>query len=235
MISSWSIFISFLSITLGLLLYPELSHKKSSGGTTTFMSKSITSLLGIQGWFKVERIYEEKNTIHLFLAQLRKTANCPRCGKRTKCGYDRQTSRSFLHTTIGPKLLFIHISPRRFVCQCSPGKPFREELPGIRKRRTTTKQFDQELLTHLSGQSFKTVERKYALTYPSVRTRLLEAVDPMVIRWDLLGALPEIHLGLDGHHLVNRRFVETIAEVKEKIPLGILPSDSKTTSASNLS
>lgn len=193
------------------------------------MGKSITSLLGIQGWFKVEKIYEEKNTIHLFLKQLRKTAVCPRCGKRTKSGYDRQVSRPFLHTTIGSKLLFIHISPRRFVCPYSPGKPFREELPGIRKRRTTTKKFDEEIISHLSGQSFKTVERKYALTYPAVRTRLLEAVDPMVIRWDLLEKLPEIHLGLDGHHLVNRKFVETIAEVKQKIPLGILPSDSKIT------
>ena len=193
------------------------------------MSKSITSLLGIQGWFKVERIYEEKNTIHLFLGQLRKTAVCPRCGRRTKTGYDRQVSRSFLHTTIGSKLLFIHISPRRFVCSCTPGKPFREELAGIIRRRTTTKQFDREILNHLSGQSFKTVERKYTLTYPAVRTRLLEAVDPMNIRWDLLSGLPEIHLGLDGHHLVNRRFVETIAEVSQKIPLGILPSDSKAT------
>ena len=193
------------------------------------MSKSITSLLGIQGWFKTQNIFEEKNTIHLFLKQLRKTAVCSRCGKRTSTGYDKQTSRSFLHTTIGSKLLFIHISPRRFVCLCSPGKPFREELPGINKRRTTTAKFDQELMHHLSGQSFKTVERKYALTYPAVRARLLEAVNPMDIRWDLLSDLPEIHLGLDGHHLVNRRFVETIAEVKQRIPLGILPSDSKVT------
>jgi len=193
------------------------------------MSKSITSLLGIQGWFKVENIFEEKSTIHLFLKQLRKTGDCPRCARRTLAGYDKQASRSFLHTTIGPKLLFIHISPRRFVCPCSPSKPFREKLPGIRSRRTTTKRFDQELLTHLSGQSFKTVERKYTLTYPAVRARLLEAINPMDIRWDLLMSFPEIHLGLDGHHLVNRRFVETIAEVKQRIPLGILPSDSKMT------
>lgn len=193
------------------------------------MNKSITSLLGIQGWFKIENIYEEKNTIHLFLKQMRRTAVCPRCSKRTKTGYDRQSSRSFIHTTIGSKLLFIHISPRRFICKCAPFKPFREELSGIKARRSTTAKFDQELLNHLSGQSFKTVERKYALTYPAVRTRLLEAVNPMEIRWEALSSLSEIHLGLDGHHLVNRRFVETIAEVKQKIPLGILPSDSKTT------
>lgn len=193
------------------------------------MSKSITSLLGIQGWFRIEKIYEEKNTIHLFLKQLRKTADCPRCGRRTSTGYDRQKGRSFLHTTIGSKLLFIHIAPRRFVCSCSPAKPFREELPGIKKRRTTTKVFDQELLRHLSGQSFKTVERKLSLSYPAVRTRLLEAVDPMDIRWDLVSNLSEIHLGLDGHHLVNKKFVETIAEVKQRIPLGILPNDKKVT------
>jgi transposase len=193
------------------------------------MSKSITSLLGIQGWFKVEDIREEEKTIHLFLKQLRKTAICPRCGKRTKTGYDSQPLRSILHTTIGSKLLFIHITPRRFVCSCNPQKPFRESFIGIRERRTTTEKFDQELISHLSGQSFKTVERKLSLSYPAVRTRLLEAVDPTRIRWNLLSSLPEIHLGLDGHHLANKRFVETIAEVKQRIPLGILPDIRKQT------
>lgn len=193
------------------------------------MSKSITSLLGIQGWFKIEDIKEEKRTIHLFLKQLRKTAVCPRCGRRTKTGYDRQPLRSVLHTTIGEKLLFIHIIPRRFVCPCNSQKPFRESFLGIKERRTTTEKFDQELLKHLLDQSFKTVEKKLSLSYPAVRTRLLEAVDPMDIRWDLVSNLSEIHLGLDGHHLVKKRFVETIAEVKQRIPLGILPNDKKIT------
>lgn len=193
------------------------------------MSKSITSLLGIQGWFKIEDIREEQRTIHLFLKQLRKTVVCPRCGRRTKTGYDKQPLRSILHTTIGEKLLFIHIAPRRFTCRCSPNNPFRESFLGIKDRRSTTEKFDKELLKHLSGQSFKTVERKLSLSYPAVRTRLLEAVDPMDIRWDLVSNFPEIHLGLDGHHLVNKRFVETIAEVKQRIPLGILPNDKKVT------
>jgi len=51
----------------------------------------------------------------------------------------------------------------------------------------------------------------------------------MRIRWDLISNLSEIHLGLDGHHLVNKRFVETIAEVKQRIPLGILPDIKKQT------
>lgn len=193
------------------------------------MSKSITSLLGIQGWFRVEDIREEEKTIHLFLKQLRKTAVCPRCNKRTGTGYDSQPLRSILHTNIGSKLVFIHLTPRRFLCSCQPNKPFRERFAGIKERRTTTEKFDQELLTHLSGQSFKTVERKYVLSYPAVRARLFEAVNPMDIRWDLVSDLPEIHLGLDGHHLVNKRFVETITEVKQRIPLGILPDIKKQT------
>jgi transposase len=193
------------------------------------MSKSITSLLGIQGWFKIEDVKEEEKTIHLFLKQLRRTAICPRCRKRTKTGYDSQPLRSILHTTIGEKLLFIHLSPRRFVCRCSPHNPFRESFRGIKDRRTTTEKFDKDLLKHLSGQSFKTVEKKLSLSYPAVRTRLLEAVDPRNIRWDLVSNFPEIHLGLDGHHLVNKKFVETIAEVKQRIPLGILPDIRKQT------
>ena len=193
------------------------------------MSKSITSILGIQGWFKIEDIKEKERSIHLFLKPLRKTAVCPRCGKRTKTGYDKQPLRSFLHTTIGEKLLYLHICPRRFVCSCQPDKPFRESFRGIKDRRSTTEKFDQELLKHLSGQSFKTVERKLSLSYPAVRTRLLEAVNPMDIRWDLVSNLPSIHLGLDGHHLVNKKFVETITEVKQRIPLGILPNDKKVT------
>jgi transposase len=193
------------------------------------MSKSITSLLGIQGWFKVEDLKEKERTIHLFLKQLRRTAICPRCNKRTKTGYDRQPLRSILHTTIGEKLLFIHLAPRRFVCKCSPHHPFRESFRGIKDRRSTTEKFDQDLLKHLSGQSFKTVERKLSLSYPAVRTRLLEAVDPTDIRWDLVSGLSEIHLGLDGHHLVNKKFVETIAEVKQRLPLGILPDIRKKT------
>lgn len=193
------------------------------------MSKSITSLLGIQGWFKTEDIKEEERTIHLFLKQLRKTAVCPKCGKRTKKGYDSQPLRSILHTTIGSKLLFLHITPRRFVCPCNPQKPFRESFAGIKERRTTTEKFDREMIEHLSGQSFKTVERKLSLSYPAVRARLLEAVDPTKVRWNLLSNLPEIHLGLDGHHLVNKKFVETIAEVKQRIPLGILPDIKKQT------
>jgi transposase len=193
------------------------------------MSKSITSLLGIQGWFKIEDIREEEKTIHLFLKQLRTTSICPKCGKRTKTGYDRQPLRSFLHTSIGSKLVFIHLTPRRFVCRCNPHKPFRESFTGIKERRTTTERFDKELIKHLGGQSFKTIEKKLSLTYPAVRTRLLEAIDPMRIRWDLVSNLSEIHLGLDGHHLVNRKFVETVAEVKQRIPLGILPGIKKLT------
>jgi transposase len=193
------------------------------------MNKSITSLLGIQGWFKIEDIQEEERTIHLFLKQLRKTTGCPRCGKRTKTGYDFQPLRSILHTTIGRKLLFIHLTPRRFVCICQPDKPFRERFAGIKERRSTTEKFDKELLMHLKGQSFKTVGEKLSLSYPSQRLRLLEAVDPRAIRWDLLSDISSIHLGLDGHHLVNKKFVETVAEVKQRIPLGILPDIRKQT------
>jgi transposase len=180
-------------------------------------------------WFKIEDIKEEKRSIHLFLKPLRKTSECPRCGRRTNRGYDSQPLRSILHTTIGSKLLFLHITPRRFVCLCNSREPFRERFIGIKDRRTTTEKFDQELLKHLSGQSFKTVERKLSLSYPAVRTRLLEAIDPTDIRWDLVSNLPEIHLGLDGHHLVNKKFVETIAEVKQRIPLGILTDIRKQT------
>lgn len=193
------------------------------------MTKSITSLLGIQGWFKIEDIREKERSIHLFLKPLRKTSSCPRCGKRTKIGYDTQPLRSILHTNIGEKLLYLHICPRRFVCPCNSNKPFRERFSGVRERRSTTEKFDQEFLKHLSGQSFKTVERKYTLSYPSARIRLLEAIDPMDIRWEAVSNLSDIHLGLDGHHLVNKRFVETIAEVKQRIPLGILPNDKQVT------
>lgn len=226
-------FLGVLGNYFRLLFWLTLSIKKVVGDIfdkykiLLLMSKSITSLLGIQGWFKTEDIKEEEKTIHLFLKQLRKTAVCPKCGKRTETGYDRQPLRSILHTTIGSKLLFLHIAPRRFVCPCNPQKPFRENFTGIKERRTTTEKFDRELISHLSGQSFKTVERKLSLTYSAVKTRLLEAVDPTKVRWDLLSNLPEIHLGLDGHHLVNKKFVETIAEVKQRIPLGILPDIKK--------
>lgn len=192
------------------------------------MTKSIPSLLKIQGWYKVLDIKEEKHTIHLYLLQMRKTAVCPRCLKRTKTGYDKQPERVLLHTSIGEQLLYLHISPRRFICPCTPSKPFIEKLPGIIGRRRTTTRFDGELLEHLSGQSFKTVERKLSLSYPAARARLEASVDPSVLRWDALSNLSEIHLGLDGHHLVNKRFVETVAEVKQRIPLGILPGITKT-------
>lgn len=192
-----------------------------------FMGKSITSLLKIQGWFKVLDIKEEKHTIHLFLKPMRKTAVCPRCSKRTKTGYDTQPERTILHTTIGEQLLYLHITPRRFLCLCRPNNPFVEKLPGITGKRRTTKKFDSDLLKHLRGQSFKTATSKLALSYPALRARLESAVNPGKLKWDLLEGLPEIHLGLDGHHLVNKRFVETVAEVKQHIPLGILPGTKK--------
>lgn len=187
------------------------------------MSKSITALLKIQGWFKVLDIREEKYTIHLFLKPMRKTAVCPRCLGRTKIGYDTQPKRTILHTTIGEQLLYLHISPRRFVCLCAPDKPFVEALPGITGKRRTTKKLDADVLNALKGQSFKTVEEKLSLSYPALRSRLESAVDPGKLKWGLLESLPEIHLGLDGHHLVNKRFVETVTEVRSHIPLGILP------------
>src|SRR3989344_701163 len=181
------------------------------------MGKSITSLLKIQGWFKVLDIKEEKSTLHLYLKQMRKTTICPVCLKRTKTGYDIQSERAILHTRIGKQLLFLHISPRRFICPCRKDKPFIERLPGITGKRRSTQQFDSEVIDSLSGQSFKTVERKLSLTYPAVRSRLEALVDPGSLRWDALSDLSEIHLGLDGHHLVGRRFVETVAEVKHGI------------------
>lgn len=191
------------------------------------MGKSITSLLKIQGWFKILDLREEKHTIHLFLKPMRKTAVCPFCLKRTKRGYDTQSERTILHTTVGERILYLHISPRRFVCVCTPDRPFVEKLPGITGKRRTTRQFDSDLLKHLSGQSFKTVERKLSLSYPALRARLESAVDPAQLKWELLADLPEIHLGLDGHHLVNKKFVQTVAEVKAHIPLGILNGTKK--------
>jgi transposase len=191
------------------------------------MGKSITALLKIQGWFKVLDIVEEKHTLHLYVKQMRKTAVCPICHRRTKTGYDTQPERVILHTKIGKQLLFLHISPRRFICLCRPDKPFIERISGVSGKCRTTKQFDAEVIEALSGQSFKTVERKLSLSYPAARKRLEEAVDPYSLRWDLLSGLSEIHLGLDGHHLVGRRFVETVTEVKQGIPLGILPGITK--------
>ena len=193
------------------------------------MGKSITALLKIQGWFKILDIREEKHTIHLFLKPMRKTAICTRCLRRTKIGYDTQPERTILHTTIGERILYLHIAPRRFLCICTPDKPFVERLPGITGKRRTTTRFDSDLLEHLRGQSFKTVESKLSLSYPALRARLEEAVDPTRLKWELLDDLPEIHLGLDGHHLVNKRFVETVTEVKAHIPLGILPNIKKET------
>lgn len=199
----------------------------TEGIPTTFMSKSITALLKIQGWFKVLDLREEKHTIHLFLKPMRKTAVCPRCLKRTKTGYDTQPERTILHTTIGEQILYLHIAPRRFLCSCNPGKPFVEITPGIAGKRRTTKKFDKDILEHLRGQSFKTVEDKLSLSYPAIRSRLESAIDPTRLKWELLEDLPEIHLGLDGHHLVNKRFVETVTEVNSHIPLGILPGITK--------
>ena len=193
------------------------------------MGKSITGILHIQGWWKIERVEEKNNQIHLYFLNRRKTADCSRCKRRTKTGYDTQPVRTILHTTIGNQLVFLHIAPRRFICPCTPSKPFREKLPGVSGARSTTERFDTELMQHLSGQAFSTVTDKLKLTYPSQRLRLTEAVDPLAPRWNLVSSLAQIHLGLDGHHVVNRRFVETITEVKQGIPLGILPDNRKIT------
>lgn len=199
------------------------------------MGKSITGILGIQGWWKIGKVEEEKNRLHLHLFNLRKTADCFRCHSRTKTGYDTQPVRTILHTTIGNRLVFLHIAPRRFVCSCAPGKPFREKLPGVSGARSTTERFDSDLMQELSGQAFSTITDKLKLTYPSQRLRLTEAVDPLVPRWNLVSSLPEIHLGLDGHHVFNRKFVETITEVKQGLPLGILPDNRKMTIGTALS
>jgi len=123
-------------------------------GDPTTMGKSITGILEIQGWWKITQVKEEKNQLHLYLLNLRKSADCPRCGKRTKTGYDTQPVRTILHTTIGSRLVFLHIAPRRFICSCVPDKPFREKLPGVSGARSTTERFDTELIQHLSGQAF---------------------------------------------------------------------------------
>jgi len=193
------------------------------------MGKSITGILHIQGWWKITKIEEKNNQMHLYFLNRRKTADCPRCKKRARTGYDTQPERTILHTTIGNQLVFLHIAPRRFICLCHPDKPFREKLPGVSGARSTTERFDAELIGHLSGQAFSTVTDKLKLTYPSQRLRLTEAVDPLVPRWDLVSSLSEIHLGLDGHHVFNKRFVETITEVKQGLPLGILPNNRKIT------
>jgi len=138
------------------------------GGPTT-MGKSITGILGIQGWWRIKAVYEDHESIHLSLIQRRKTANCPRCGKRTKTGYDVQPERSILHTTIGIRRCILHISPRRFICSCSPDNPFVEHLPGICGKRRTSRQFDAEVIHHLKGQAFSSVTDKLSLSYPAQR------------------------------------------------------------------
>jgi len=175
----------------------------------------------------VKTVSEDHESIHLSLRQRRTTADCPCCGKRTKTGYDEQSERSILHTTIGSRRCVLHVVPRRFTCCCNPTHPFVEHIPGICGRRRTSTQFDGEIIHHLKGQAFATVTDKLSLSYPAQRVRLVERVDPTKLRWDALSLLSEVHLGLDGHHLVNKRFVETVAEVKQGIPLGILPTIKK--------
>jgi len=189
------------------------------------MSTSKSSLYQafcLDGLF-LRKIEVHETTIDLHVHSPRNSIICHRCGKTTKRVHKR-VSRTLKHTRCDEKIVRLMLTVRDFRCK-NCGR-FREQIPGI-DRRHTTSHYRKQLIPKARDRSFSSVAREgdvSASSFIRATTELMQSSQPS---WpNNLFAL-----GLDEHSFSGHDMMTTITNITDHKLLKILPDDKQITIA----
>jgi transposase len=186
------------------------------------MNKYTSKLFNLQGLLMDKMDFESNDKeIILHVRSPRKYAKCPNCAKSSKRIHQRYY-RLIKHGTNDGRIVSLKLLVRKFKCShCK--KVYRENFPGIDKRRTTPN-FRLQLLDWLQRNSFNYVGQKFNISPSTLVRYLLDMNGDIEIDWD---SVDICKLGIDEHSFRGKRMIITITDLSNKKLLTILKGDSQ--------
>lgn len=170
--------------------------------------------------YRVREIERNKNSVTVFLIPRRKTAICPKCGRRSKELFGNGNQRVAKHSKYEGRLVNLSLPRRRFTCKhCS--KTFSEKPEFIEPKSRTTNNFALEAIYALSKASFSTVCEAYQTSHSFLSSSLKK------LNLNKPWPKGELRLGFDEHSYAKRKMMITVTELGSKTLLAILPSYSR--------
>lgn len=167
--------------------------------------------------YSVQKIEKTESSITVSLLPRRKTAVCPRCGRKSKELFANGGQRTIKHSRYEGKLVQLSFTRRRFTCKkCN--KPFSEKPEFVESRARTTNNFAVETVCALSRSSFRTVGEAYQTSYNFLSRSLKK------LSFNKVWPEGEIRLGFDEHSFAKRKMMITVCELGTKKLLAILPN-----------
>lgn len=170
--------------------------------------------------YKVNKVEKDQGSITVFLIPRRKTAICPRCGKRSKELFSNGGQRIIKHSKYEGKLVKLSFPKRRFYCRhCN--KPFSEKPGFVESKARSTNNFALEAVYALSKASFNTVCEAYQTSHSFLANSLRK------LNLNKPWPKGELRLGFDEHSYAKRKMMITVTELGSKTLLAILPTYSR--------
>ena len=191
------------------------------------MSQFNVSVFKLQG-FRVRDVLISETEITLRVKRRRKTAQCPRCTKRTKRLKDYHAASRILHMVLCNQKVYLELAKRRFTCTLC-NLTFTERLPFVLPRQRASIYAQEHALERLTDSSFKATKRRLGFSYSSLVGILRKVFSGMTINWQDQVVNGHIRLGIDEHHFRKNQFVVTVANLLTGKPVHILPDDRKST------
>lgn len=170
--------------------------------------------------YRAQKIERSEKDIMVFLNPRRKTAICPRCGKRSKELFSNGEQRIIKHSKYENKLVNLSLPKRRFICK-NCNKPFSEKPVFTESKARSTNNFTLEAVYALSKASFSTVCDAYQTSHSFLSNSLKK------LNLDKPWPKGELRLGFDEHSYAKRKMMITVTELGSKTLLAILPSYSR--------
>jgi transposase len=170
--------------------------------------------------YRAQKIEKTESGCTIFLLSRRKTAICPRCGKKSRDLFANGDQRLVKHSKYEGKPVNLSLAKRRFNCRLC-NKPFSEKPEFIESRARTTNNFALEAIYALSKASFSTVCESYQTSHSFLSNSLKK------LSFNKAWPKGELRLGFDEHSYAKRKMMITVCELETRRLLAILPSYSR--------
>jgi len=191
------------------------------------MNYSILALLKLQEWLVLDVSHNPKQII-LTLARRRKTADCPKCDKRTRHLWQYGRWQLVKHFLLGNRQIYLKLRKRRFLCpRCHFVFTERTWLVKPYGRKTTS--LDQQIITDLTDLSFKAVRRRTKVSYHAQVKVLKTEINPFLANWEEEENQEEISLGIDEVSFAGFDFLPIVANLQTKRLKAVLADDRRKT------
>lgn len=192
------------------------------------MNNRILSLFGLQG-LEIINILEYYREIFLYVIPRRKTADCPKCQRRSKCPHEYRLPQVIKHYRLGKRQTFLVLFKRRFKCKYCH-QPFMEQVFGVNKWQRKTTGLDDEIIELLRESSFLGVKRRLGVNYSTQVKLLKQTMKPFEGNWEQeLDYQGKFSLGIDEHSFSGHDMVLTITNLTFPRLVSILPDDRQVT------